>query len=539
MGRVAPDSRPAVVRVSRPAPRNLPTRRLRFTGGQLAAFFSKPITTPSRRKISQSPNFSRLNRSMSASSHANCRPRPALTFSALATVLTIALSASLPARAQGTHLWTQSSLEEFEKGTPQGVALQSDGHLRQGPGLAEMLTTPSTFVWSVAVDKTGTAFLGTGSPATVLRVGKDGKPFTLFETKDVSVQVVRIGPDGSLYAATLPSGKVYRLKPDASRQTGRVQRHRRLRRRQAGPLQTPTRAKPNAPAKSDYIWDLTFDSAGRLYIAAGGPAAVYRIDPANPGSKPELFFKSRRSPHPLPRLGRERQSHRRLRRLRPRLPHQPRGQRLRALRSSSPRNHLRRRRRQRHHLCRQRRRQDPQSAAAAARAGRRHRHHHHRPARLAAGRQLQRLPARGNRDLRPRRRPGPAQVWSSKDDIVYALAARPDGLLALTGNRGHIFRIAERRQLRRRRPPRCPTGRSASPFPAGHRRAPHRHRQHRQALPASATRKARVRQRRPRRRRARPFRPRRSRARLLRLRALHPLRQCRAAPSAAGPNGSR
>jgi predicted Zn-dependent peptidase len=52
----------------------------------------------------------------------------------------------------------------------------------------------------------------------VLRVGSrpDGKPFTLFETKDLSVQVVRLGPDGALYAATLPSGKVYRLKPDAT-----------------------------------------------------------------------------------------------------------------------------------------------------------------------------------------------------------------------------------------------------------------------------------------------------------------------------------
>ena len=44
----------------------------------------------------------------------------------------------------------------------------------------------------------------------------DGKPFTLFETKDLSVQVVRLGPDGALYAATLPSGKVYRLNPDAA-----------------------------------------------------------------------------------------------------------------------------------------------------------------------------------------------------------------------------------------------------------------------------------------------------------------------------------
>ena len=68
--------------------------------------------------------------------------------------------------------------------------------------------------------RSAAAYLGTASPATVLRVGKDGKPFTLFETKDLSVQVVRLGPDGALYAATLPSGKVYRLKADRDSQTG-------------------------------------------------------------------------------------------------------------------------------------------------------------------------------------------------------------------------------------------------------------------------------------------------------------------------------
>ena len=97
-------------------------------------------------------------------------------------MLAAVLAFVLPAQAQGTHLWTQSKLEEFEKGTTQGVALQSDGHLREGPGLTEVLTSPSTFVWSVAtgLDRD---FLGTGSPATVLRVGKDGKPFTLSRLK--------------------------------------------------------------------------------------------------------------------------------------------------------------------------------------------------------------------------------------------------------------------------------------------------------------------------------------------------------------------
>src|SRR5262249_28088022 len=35
----------------------------------------------------------------------------------------------------------------------------------------------------------------------------------------------------------------------------------------------------------------------------------------------------------------------------------------------------------------------------------------------------------------------PRKIWSSKDDVVYALDATPDGILALSGNRGHIFRI--------------------------------------------------------------------------------------------------
>ncbi len=37
----------------------------------------------------------------------------------------------------------------------------------------------------------------------------------------------------------------------------------------------------------------------------------------------------------------------------------------------------------------------------------------------------------------------PRKLWSGKDEIVYSLAMRSDGLLALTGNRGRLFRIAD------------------------------------------------------------------------------------------------
>src|SRR5581483_3484694 len=120
-------------------------------------------------------NSSRLNGSMLVSKR--------MKILCLSTSLGACLAALTPfAGGQGTHLWTQSRFEEFEKGTPQGVAIGSDGRLMQGPALKEVLTTPSTFVWSVAAGKDGETFLGTGSPATVLRIDKGGKAFTLFES---------------------------------------------------------------------------------------------------------------------------------------------------------------------------------------------------------------------------------------------------------------------------------------------------------------------------------------------------------------------
>ncbi len=205
------------------------------------------------------------------------------------------MAASVPAFAQGTHLWSQSQMEEFEKGTPEGVAIESDGHLRQSLGLTELLTTPSTFVWSLAADKRGIVFAGTGSPATVLRLAgqKGEKPFTLFESRDLTVQALRLGPDGALYVATLPSGKVYRLNPDATtkleeKDATAVFDAAKLEDSAAG--QSKAASAPSA--QSHYIWDLTFDSAGRLYIATGNPGAVYRVDLTKPSAAPELFFKS-------------------------------------------------------------------------------------------------------------------------------------------------------------------------------------------------------------------------------------------------------
>ena len=193
--------------------------------------------------------------------------------------------------AQGTRLWLQSRYDEFEKGQPQSIAIASDGFLEAGPELRSVLLTPSTYLWGLASDSHGNAYLATGSPATVLKISPEGKSTKLFSTKDLSVEAVQLGPDGSVYAATLPAGKVYRILPNQSN----------LDESSAAVVFDPANLSSSAPGKpneqSKYIWDLAFDARGALYIATGGPAAIYRVDVSGaPRSaakaKPELFFSS-------------------------------------------------------------------------------------------------------------------------------------------------------------------------------------------------------------------------------------------------------
>jgi len=195
----------------------------------------------------------------------------ALPFLAACAVLSFAA----PVHAQGTRLWNESRFEEFERGTPNGVAITSDGHLVPGPESKAVLTTPSTYVWSIAADHTGNAYLATGTPATVLRVTPDGKSTTLFTSHDLSVQTVQVAPDGSVYAATLPSGKVYKLDAHGENKTE--------------DSATLVFDPASTTEKPKYVWALAFDAEGRLYVATGAPAAIYRIAS---GGKPELFFKS-------------------------------------------------------------------------------------------------------------------------------------------------------------------------------------------------------------------------------------------------------
>src|SRR5580693_7808381 len=81
--------------------------------------------------------------------------------------------------AQGTKLWSVDRYEDLAKGTAEGVAIRSDGTLEAGPATSLLYTTGGSYVWSIAADAAGVAYVGMGGSvagsAAVMRVAADGK----------------------------------------------------------------------------------------------------------------------------------------------------------------------------------------------------------------------------------------------------------------------------------------------------------------------------------------------------------------------------
>ena len=182
----------------------------------------------------------------------------------LVSILSVALFGAVAARAEHTRFWEQSSFAEFEKGTHKGVALRSDGTLIPAPEFKPFADPNLAYVWALAVDSHGRVYAAGGSDAKVLRLDDSGKPATVFESTELTAQGLAIDKQDNVYVATSPDGKVYKITSDGKHTVF-------------------------FDPKTKYIWALAFDSAGTLFVATGDKGEVYAVAPDGTG---KLFFKS-------------------------------------------------------------------------------------------------------------------------------------------------------------------------------------------------------------------------------------------------------
>ncbi len=186
------------------------------------------------------------------------------TFCLRALMIAIAFTvlAAVPALAEHTRWWRQSTFEDFDKGTAKGVALRSDGKLFLAPRFAEFADANLAYLLALRVDSKGNIYAAGGSNAKVLRFDASGKATTVFESSELAAQTIAFDTTGNLYVGTSPDGKVYKVTPSG----------------QSSVFFDP---------KTKYIWDLAVDKDGTVYVATGDTGKIFAVTPDGNG---QLFY---------------------------------------------------------------------------------------------------------------------------------------------------------------------------------------------------------------------------------------------------------
>src|SRR5438477_2672909 len=168
------------------------------------------------------------------------------------------------ASADHTRRWRQSTYDDFLKGTAHGIAVRSDGRLELAPRFTQLADADASYLWSIKLDSKGTPYASGGSQAKVFKLDANGKAVTVFESSELSAQAIAFDSKGTLYVATSPDGKVYKILPSGEKSVF-------------------------FDGKTKYIWDIAFGPDGMLYVATGDKGQVYSV---SPDGKSEVFYTS-------------------------------------------------------------------------------------------------------------------------------------------------------------------------------------------------------------------------------------------------------
>jgi sugar lactone lactonase YvrE len=210
------------------------------------------------------------------------------------------------AAAESTRTWVQTKYDDFEKGSTHGVAINSDGNLALAPAFSALFTSPSTYIWDLAADAHGNVYAAAGSPARVYKLTPDGKASIIFAAQELQVQALAIAADGTLYAATSPDGKVYKIArggPAPGKSAEGTHTTAEVAAAQEGAKPVPGEEKQRTAVEIDssysasiffdprtkYIWALSLDNRGGLYVGTGDRGEIYRVATDGRGAK---FFQS-------------------------------------------------------------------------------------------------------------------------------------------------------------------------------------------------------------------------------------------------------
>ncbi len=171
-------------------------------------------------------------------------------------VLAMALGLATAATATPVKHFRASSRADLAAGTFEGVSVDPWGQLRLAPAVERVASFQQPFVLAAAATADGWV-VGTGNDGEVLQVSASGKVSTLWKAPEPQVFAVLADPDGTVYAATSPNGKVYRLRG--------------------------AKSEVYFDPKATYIWALARAADGSLLVGTGTDGRLFAVGKAGEG----------------------------------------------------------------------------------------------------------------------------------------------------------------------------------------------------------------------------------------------------------------
>lgn len=155
-----------------------------------------------------------------------------------------------------------------------------------------LFTSPEANILSVAADKDGNVYAGSGPDGIVYKITPDGKSSVLYDTPEPNVSALATDSSGNVYAGTSATGTVYRIAPDgtAKRLLGRSTPGIQSLKTDAGDAvyavsgSTVYKINPDDSVQSyvaetdEQFLSLGLDTAaGAVYAGTGTVGSVYKI----------------------------------------------------------------------------------------------------------------------------------------------------------------------------------------------------------------------------------------------------------------------
>jgi hypothetical protein len=171
---------------------------------------------------------------------------------ALAALALAAIWPTAPAQAK-LETWRQEGAAAFSKHRREHVVISDQGHVRLGRSLQPTGTLAAERVWDLARGRDGTLYAATGDSGKVFRQeSKNGAPWTAaLDAADTQALALAVAPDGKVFAGTGPSGQVIEVTD-------------------------PEHPASQPDPKVQYIWDLAVDAEGNLLAATGPTGQLWK-----------------------------------------------------------------------------------------------------------------------------------------------------------------------------------------------------------------------------------------------------------------------